>query len=171
MGFIKVPLITELPFLIRQKIGRLVLWEDLTTFKLHFAETQAPHILPITTYTLTITVSATLHRTGCFALNTHHWLLCFPLYCPGYCSFHFTALAVTSSASPLWLLQFPLHHSGYCSFRCTALDIAVSAAPPWILQFPLHRPGCLSLGNHHCFSIHTLLYFHSKIGIMTLYMS
>ena len=41
MGFIKVPLITELPFCIFQKIGRLVLWEDLGTFELQFAETQA----------------------------------------------------------------------------------------------------------------------------------
>lgn len=45
MGLIKVPLITELPFLIFQKIGRIVLWKDLTFSKLHFAETQVANVL------------------------------------------------------------------------------------------------------------------------------
>ena len=41
MGFIKVPLIAILPFSVFQKLGRLVLWEDLITSSLQFTETQA----------------------------------------------------------------------------------------------------------------------------------
>ena len=39
-GLIKVPLITELPFWIFQKVGRLALWADIFIFELQFAETQ-----------------------------------------------------------------------------------------------------------------------------------
>ncbi|WP_405320630.1 hypothetical protein, partial [Frisingicoccus sp.] len=40
VGFIKVPLIAILPFSVFQKLGRLVLWEDLITSSLQFTETQ-----------------------------------------------------------------------------------------------------------------------------------
>lgn len=41
VGLIKVPLLSVLPLWISQKIGRLVLWKNISIFLLQFAETQA----------------------------------------------------------------------------------------------------------------------------------